>query len=66
MGRNRVHPLNELEKSFGLIGYILTDTVSPPGGPNVSVSIQVISDQPIVVGSTLAGQTSGHCSLLPK
>jgi hypothetical protein len=45
---------------------IPTDTVSPPGGPNVSVSVQVISDQPIVVGTTLAGQTSGHCSLLPK
>src|SRR5215472_3339398 len=37
---------------------IPTDTVSPPAGPNVSVSVQVISDQPIVVGSTLAGQTS--------
>ena len=41
---------------------------SPPGGPNVSASVRVTSDQPIVVGSDF--QFSGFkplpCSPLPK
>jgi hypothetical protein len=41
---------------------------NPPGGPNVSSTVRVISDQPIAVGSDF--QFSGFkplpCSLLPK
>lgn len=41
---------------------------SPPGGPNVSTTVRVVSDQPIAVGSDF--QFSGFkplpCSLLPK
>lgn len=39
---------------------------SPPGGPNVSVSVQVISDQPIFVGNGFAGTSTPACGLLPK
>ena len=45
-----------------------TPTDSPPGGPNVSTTVRVISDQPITVGSDF--QFSGFkplpCALLPK
>lgn len=41
---------------------------SPPGGPSVSVTVRVVSDQPVAVGSDF--QFSGFkplpCSLLPK
>jgi hypothetical protein len=41
---------------------------SPPGGPNVSATVTVSSDQPIVVGSDFqfSGFIPRPCSLLPK
>ena len=41
---------------------------SPEGGPNVSASVRVVSDQPIAVGSDFqwSGFTPLPCSLLPK
>lgn len=45
-----------------------TSQDSPPGGPNVSATVRVISDQPVAVGSDF--QFSGFkplpCTLLPK
>lgn len=45
-----------------------TPTDSPTGGPNVSATVRVVSDQPVAVGSDF--QWSGFkplpCSLLPK
>jgi hypothetical protein len=37
---------------------------APPGGPNVSASIQIVSDQPIV--ASLEVGAAVPCSLLPK
>jgi len=37
---------------------------SPPGGPNVSASVQIVSDQPIVASLSLGSAVP--CSLLPK
>lgn len=41
---------------------------SPEGGPNVSASVRVVSDQPIAVGSDFqwSGFTPLPCSFLPK
>ena len=41
---------------------------SPPGGPNVSATVRVISDQPIVVSTDFqwGGFKPLPCSLLPK
>ncbi|HKO62797.1 MAG TPA: hypothetical protein VJV03_16655 [Pyrinomonadaceae bacterium] len=45
-----------------------TPVDSPPGGPNVSATVRVVSDQPITVGSDF--QWSGFkplpCTFLPK
>ena len=56
-----VAPLNTLIDTWQL------PNDAPAGGPNVSVSVQVISDQPVAVGSgfQVLG-ASVPCSLLPK